>query len=429
MYENYEFEQAIFYYLYRFILPLIVAETITFTYAKKKMYWILRYICFTILFISLSAVFVYWNIDFKIGWFRTIFLIIFILSLFPLMMTYDIKLKQLLFLSLSAYAIQNFGDNFWQLLTKFLPLTSIKNWDIISLVLSYTVIYSCYFFVFIKLIKKNDVSNLSNNVVTLTSFIAILVVNILSMYAQQSKDDVGFISARIYAMIACFFILAVQYNIFHTRKLSNEKEILEQTLKFQDEKFNSSKETMELINIKCHDLKHAIEALKDTCSTPAQIERLNDLSVTVDIYDSKIKTDNPVLDMVLSEKSLVCKQNNIRLVPIIDGTLLSFMENNDVYSLFENALENAIKALKEEDEQYRSIFINIIKKNNATVIKIENYCSKGVEFEDGMPKSKQDNRFHGFGTKSIEYIAKKYNGQAVFNYKNNVFSLTICFFN
>ena len=133
--------------------------------------------------------------------------------------------------------------------------------------------------------------------------------------------------------------------------------------------------------------------------------------------------------MVLSEKSLVCKQNNIRLVPIIDGTLLSFMENNDVYSLFENALENAIKALKEEDEQYRSLFINVVKRNNATVIKIENYCSKGVEFEDGMPKSKQDNRFHGFGTKSIEYIAKKYNGQAVFNYKNNVFSLTICFFN
>lgn len=429
MYENYEFEQAIFYYLYRFILPLIVAETITFTYAKKKMFWILRYICFTILFISLSAVFVYWNIDFKIGWFRTIFLIIFILSLFPLMMTYDIKIKQLLFLSLSAYAIQNFGDNFWQLLIKFLPLTSIKNWDIISLVISYTLIYSCYFFVFIKLIKKNDVSNLSNNVVTLTSFIAILVVNILSMYAQQSKDDVGFISARIYAMIACFFILAVQYNIFHTRKLSDEKELLEQTLKFQDEKFNSSKETMELINIKCHDLKHAIESLKDTCSAPAQIERLNDLSVTVDIYDSKIKTDNPVLDMVLSEKSLVCKQNNIRLVPIIDGTLLAFMENNDVYSLFENALENAIKALKEEDEQYRSIFINVVKRNNATVIKIENYCSKGVEFEDGMPKSKQDNKFHGFGTKSIEYIANKYNGQAIFNYKDNVFSLTVCFFN
>lgn len=429
MYENYELEQAIFYYLYRFILPLIIAETITFTYAKKKMFWGLRYFCFTFLFLSLSIVFVYWNIDIKVGWFRTIFLIIFILSLFPLMMTYDIKLKQLLFLSLSAYAIQNFGDNFWQLLIKFLPLQNVKNWDIISLILSYTLIYSCYFLVFIKLIKKNDVNNLSNNIVTLVSFVAILVVNILSMYAQQSKDDVGFISARIYAMIACFFILAVQYNIFHTRKLNNEKELLEQTLKFQDEKFNSSKETMELINIKCHDLKHAIESLKDTCSTPSQIERLNDLSVTVDIYDSKIKTDNPVLDMVLSEKSLVCKQNNIRLVPIIDGTLLSFMENNDVYSLFENALENAIKALKEEKEQYRSIFINVIKKNNATVIKIENYCSKQIDFEDGLPKSKDDNRFHGYGTKSIEYIANKYNGQVVFRYKDNVFSVTICFFN
>ena len=56
MYENYEFEQAIFYYLYRFILPLIVAETITFTYAKKKMYWILRYISFLFSTISKNNV-------------------------------------------------------------------------------------------------------------------------------------------------------------------------------------------------------------------------------------------------------------------------------------------------------------------------------------------------------------------------------------
>lgn len=429
MYENYEFEQATFYYFFRFILPLIIAETITFIYAKKKMFWILRFICFTLLFISLSIVFVYWNIDIKIGWFRTIFIIIFILSLFPLILTYDVKIKQLLFLSLSAYTIQNFGDNFWQLITNLFPFSNFKYYNIIILIISYTIIYSLYFFIFVKLIKKNDVDNLNNSAVTLVSLIAIIIVYILSMYSQQTKDQIGFISARIYAMITCFFILAVQYNIFHTKKLSNEKELLQQTLKFQDEKFNYSKETMDLINIKCHDLKHAIEALKDSCSTSTQIERLDDLSNAVDIYDSKIKTDNPVLDMVLSEKSLICKQNKIRLVSIIDGSLLSFMENNDIYSLFENALENAIKSLKLEEEKYRSIFINVVKKNNTTVIKISNYCSKKIEFENGLPKSSQDNKFHGFGTKSIEYIAYKYNGQALFSYNNNVFELTICFFN
>lgn len=430
MYENYEFEEAIFYYLYRFILPLIIAEIITFTYAKKKMYWILRCICFEILFISLSAMFVFWNIDIKIGWCRTIFLTLFVLSLIPLKMTYDIKFKQILFLSLSAYAIQNFGDNFWQLFIKFIPLNGAKWWPIVSLILSYSLIYTCYFFIFIKLIKKNDVINLNNTIVTLTSLIAVIIVNILSMYAQQLNDDIGFVSTKFYAMIACFFVLAVQYNIFHARKLSNEKELLQQTLNFQNEKFENSKETMELINIKCHDLKHAIESLKETSLTPSQIKRLDDLSTTVDIYDSKIKTDNPVLDMVLSEKILMCKQNDIRIVPIIDGKLLSFMENSDVYSLFENALDNAIKTLKQEDKDYRSIFINVIRKNNATLVKIENYCSKPIEFdEEGFPKSKEDNRFHGYGTKSIEYIAKKYNGQTLFEHKNNVFSLTICFFN
>jgi len=249
------------------------------------------------------------------------------------------------------------------------------------------------------------------------------------MYGQQNSDTVALISIRIYALIACFFILAVQYNIFHARKLSDEKSLLEQTLKFQNEKFASSKETMELINIKCHDLKHEIESIKDTCSTTEQIKRLNDLRKTVDIYDSAIKTGNPVLDMVLSEKTLVCKKNKIRIVPIIDGSLLSFMDNSDIYSLFENALDNAIKAVKVEKEKCRSIFIKVIQKGDIVSIKVENYCSKNIEFENGLPKSKEDNRYHGFGTKSIEYIVKKYDGNVSFKLENHVFSLVACFFN
>ena len=149
----------------------------------------------------------------------------------------------------------------------------------------------------------------------------------------------------------------------------------------------------------------------------------------MDIYDSAIKTGNPVLDMVLSEKTLVCQKNKIRIVPIIDGSLLSFMDSSDIYSLFENALDNAIKAVKIEKEKCRSIFIKVIKRGDITSIKVENYCSKNVEFENGLPKSKDDSRYHGFGTKSIEYIVKKYDGNVSFKLENHVFSLVICFFN
>ncbi len=133
--------------------------------------------------------------------------------------------------------------------------------------------------------------------------------------------------------------------------------------------------------------------------------------------------------MVLSEKTLVCKKNKIRIVPIIDGSLLSFMDNSDIYSLFENALDNAIKAVKVEKEKCRSIFIKVIQKGDIVSIKVENYCSKNIEFENGLPKSKEDNRYHGFGTKSIEYIVKKYDGNVSFKLENHVFSLVACFFN
>ena len=104
------------------------------------------------------------------------------------------------------------------------------------------------------------------------------------------------------------------------------------------------------------------------------------------------------------------------------------MENVDIYSLFENIVDNAIKAIKKENEDKRAIFINAIRKNNTTIIKVENYCSELIEFENGLPLSKEDSIYHGYGTKSIDYIAKKYGGYCLFEQKNNIFSVTICCF-
>ena len=158
MYDQYVFESAIFYYLYRFLIPLIIAEFITFIHAKKRMYWIYKFICYSILNISISCVFIYWDIDIKIGWFRTIFIFLFFISLFPLMFSFDLKFKHLLFLSLSAYTIQNFADNLWQLGMKLVPNSNIK---ILEYTLYFILIgsaYLMYYFIFVKLIKKNDVN-------------------------------------------------------------------------------------------------------------------------------------------------------------------------------------------------------------------------------------------------------------------------------
>ena len=50
-----------------------------------------------------------------------------------------------------------------------------------------------------------------------------------------------------------------------------------------------------------------------------------------------------------------------------------------------------------------------------------------VEFSNGFPVTKKDNTFHGYGTKSIERVTKKYGGSLAFRYEDNTFSLNAAF--
>ena len=79
-----------------------------------------------------------------------------------------------------------------------------------------------------------------------------------------------------------------------------------------------------------------------------------------------------------------------------------------------------------QTKAYRIIKLNANIKGNFICIHMENYCSKDIKFVNGVPQTgKEDKSKHGFGTKSIMYIAQKYNGNVTFSYKENIFSVNI----
>jgi len=203
--------------------------------------------------------------------------------------------------------------------------------------------------------------------------------------------------------------------------------MLEQIVHNENEKFKQSKRNMDLINMRIHDLKHQVEGLKEYAKTAQEMNALNSLENELHIYDNAIETGNATVDFILAEKSLYCKKHKIRFSSLIDGEKLSFMANADIYSLFENGLDNAIEAVLKADKPDRTITINVVVKGNFLVIHIENYCVEEVEFRDGLPMTKKDKTFHGYGTKSIQRVVKKYGGSLAFQCKNNMFSLNACF--
>lgn len=148
------------------------------------------------------------------------------------------------------------------------------------------------------------------------------------------------------------------------------------------------------------------------------------------IYGNIYQTGNDALDLVLMEKSLLCNEYNIKLSYMVDGSVLDFLSATDVYALFGNLLDNAIESvMKEVDEEKRIISISVSRRNQGSHIHMQNYCAEHIAFEDGLPlATKPDKAYHGFGVRSIKYIAQKYKGILLMRAENNRFLVDILFY-
>ena len=131
------------------------------------------------------------------------------------------------------------------------------------------------------------------------------------------------------------------------------------------------------------------------------------------IYGNIAKTGNETLDIILTEKSLLCERHKIRFTYMIDGEQLDFMDPVDIASLFGNALDNAIESvLRTDDAERRIIRLNASVKRSFFSVHFENYCGETVVFRDGMPQTvKQDNRYHAFadqisGFEEVVYLSR-----------------------
>jgi hypothetical protein len=214
-----------------------------------------------------------------------------------------------------------------------------------------------------------------------------------------------FLVNRVYLLALASFILSICTSIEFQSRYRTDMEILDQVLIEERKQYGQLKENMDVINVRCHDLKHQLEDFSDKL-TEREIESLRD---AMDFYDSNIKTGCEVLDVVLHVHQPVCRAEGIELTCLADGSCLSFMRTRHLYSLFNNAIGNAIEAVKKLDNPaMRTISVTVAKQNDAAVIEVTN-------FFDGKPieknsTSKSDHNHHGFGTMSMRYIAESYGG-------------------
>ncbi len=206
-----------------------------------------------------------------------------------------------------------------------------------------------------------------------------------------------------------------------------EKDTLRNIMEMQYKNYQLSKENIDMVNQKYHDLKHQINLLKTQSYTGKSTSYLEKMEREIRVYETQNKTGNQILDAVLTNKAMICQNKEIELKFIVDGETLSFMEDMDVSALFGNMLDNAIESTeKQQEKQKRLIWLYVTREKQFVRIRTENYCDEKIQFKNGMPvTTKKDRRLHGYGMKSIKSTVEKYHGSVIAAQENNWFELKI----
>lgn len=356
---------------------------------------------------------------------------IFTVSLGMLKFCFDIEWKDTLFIGTAGYAVQHIT---YAVICVLYSLQKICNWNL-TVLLSHRQLHLYLFtgvlsyWILVRKQRRGGGMKKTDIRLTLITFAVLCSSVILSeaVYGANMNES-AYIICRLYAILACLTSLLLQFELLARNRTETDRELLEQLLTLEYQRHEMSRETVDIINMKCHDLKYQLAALENMDSSEERRESIVQLQQAVMLYDDMVRTGNDTLDLILTEKSLLCRQRKISLSCMIDGAALSFLSTPDLSSLFGNALDNAIEAVTQVDEPHRVITLRVTKQHEMLLIHLDNYCPVKPRFADGLPvTTKADKHYHGFGTQSIRYIARRYNGELSMDWADQQFNLDILF--
>ncbi len=347
---------------------------------------------------------------------------------------YECPLWTSVFCCSMAYSLENLSSAVertigvaWPLSTYPTPLIqgSIRYW-VFSL-----LVFAAVYPLFIKRIEKNGLLLIDDPVVVVVAALVIVINMMLDLVVKDiivpdlgvPEYDTTMLNA-IYLLL-CVYIMYSVFEIVYNRRLQMNMAAIERLRATEARQYQMSRENIEAINIKCHDLKHQIRALASGDATVSS-RVLDEISREVDVYDSVVKSGNDALDTILTEKSLYCEKHGITLSCIADGAALDFVEPTDLYSFFGNALDNAIEAVERmADPERRSIGLVVRRTGDMVSIHVENYFDGNISFGgEGLPNTrKPDEANHGFGVRSMRMIAESLGGSLTCRTQEDVFHL------
>ncbi len=218
--------------------------------------------------------------------------------------------------------------------------------------------------------------------------------------------------------------------IFKTTREKNrmqaEREMMRMSLDEAGRQMKAMVSQQEQATVYRHDLRHHFTLLSGFAAN-GDIENIksyltgaqNEISAITPIRYCQ----NETVHIILSAYVAKAKPFDVTLHVQANLPQTLNVQESELCALFSNGLENAIAAAAKADLPLRIVRVDCsVHKGNVLII-MENPFVGEVTIENGLPKQLLPE--HGFGTKSMMMIAKRYHGYCGFTAQNGVFTVKI----
>ncbi|GAA0696681.1 sensor histidine kinase [Paraclostridium ghonii] len=322
------------------------------------------------------------------------------------------------YMSIDIVAISNNLDSTYMIANE--PILRIK-----AILLSKILLLTCFTILkYFRLSLEFEQKDLALIGIPILSNIVILLL----VFEHNFNQNIYILVLIILLMILSRKVSLITISkILQCDKLKLENELIHERIKTNSKSYENINEIHNKLRYVYHDLKNHIICIKNFNTKEEIISYINNLELQISDFENFRNTGNGTLDIILGEKTSLCKKHNIEFEDSINISKLKCIQDTDICAIFANALDNAIEAcLKIDNEMEKRIEVKATYINGFAIIKFTNTKVNEIKFSDErIQTNKCDKKMHGIGISSIKYIASKYNGEVIINYSDNEFILKI----
>lgn len=258
-----------------------------------------------------------------------------------------------------------------------------------------------------------------------------LILQILLLYYPvpywywESNNWNKFITISVYVLfMTVYYLLYIQANAIVEKYLLEKRELLmAQQNKLWESELARQKTAVALASQQRHDMHHhnvAIMGMLQSGDTEGLKGYIQSFDAALDSHNANAFCTNPIVNSLLNVYASRAVVEGIKTTFHVSVPEDIIIDNVDLTCVFGNALENALEGclrLPKGDE--KEIIVTAKFIDYRLRVQMENTCRNDIAFDGELPVTQKQGG--GTGTKSILYIAERYDGTAGFSVSDGKF--------